>query len=316
MKITQQQLRTLIREALKESDRYRGDYERAFGSGPRSFERGQGISIGDTTGFQAASIIGSKKSPTGTKRASLGAAKIQRWISSGNTRRPMVSGVWGQYDDRNGIIPFRGVDWTVGLLFLEGARYVGSQSGINYAAGTEYAVTDPTGLKSSPYSSYVYYVNSRDFIQIDNVSVAQRSEIFNKFRNATEKEKQYYIRVFKGEEKPAGSASTSAPASEPAPSAEPTAPTKTAPASPPLARPAPAADKFASAKSKIKNLVRQPKDYAFWAGMIGKASKGKAGSDATFVKQVLGKDYGAEWTPAELTQLAQELVTMSKQPTK
>lgn len=312
MKITQRQLRTLIREALKESDRDRSDYERTFGSGRRSFERGQGISIGDTTGFQAASIIGSKKSPTGTKRASLGAAKIQRWISSGNTRRPMVSGIWGQHDDRNGIIPFKGVDWTVGLLFSEGARYVGSQSGIDYAAGFDYAVTDPTGLKSSPYSSYVYYINSRDFIQIDNISVAQRAEIFNKFRNATEKDKEYYIRVFKGEEKPAAASPEIAKPEAPPAESE----TAARPAAAPAASAPASAEKFSSAKGKIKNLVRQPKDYAFWAGMIGRASKGKAGSDATFVKQVLGKNYETEWTADELAKLAQELVTMSKQPTK
>lgn len=298
MKITASLLRSLIREALQENDKYKS----TFGGERQSFERGQGI----VTGYDAARMIGRKKSPTGTKRASLGSPKIQRWISSGNRRRPALSGIWGKYDDRNGIVPFRNVDWTVGLLFSEGARYVGSQEGIDRSAGTEYIVADPTGLKSSPYSGYVYYITPNDFIQIDNVSVAQRADVFNKFRNATADQKEYYIRVFKGEEAPAKeirkpaavSAEPAAMSSEPA--VAPTAPAQST------------AEKTAAAKRKIKSQVRQPKDYAFWAGMIGRAAKGKAGSDSTFIKQVLGKNYEAEWTPPELQDFAHELMAMSR----
>jgi hypothetical protein len=315
MHITLAELRRIIRESivlrrkkLIEAGRKEFDYRNLPGVGHRtSYERTQDLDLGQATGFEVARLIGSRQSPTGTKRASLSAAKIQHWISDGMRRRPDVSGIWGKYDDRNGIVPFKGVDWTLGLLFSEGARYVGSQSGIDTSAGFEYNITDPTGRKSSPYSGYVYYINSREFIQIDNISVAQRAEIFNKFRNATPEEKQYYIGVFKGEVAPRDSTATAsaAPAEQP-----PAAVTQVS------ATPVSAAQKFDAAKAKVKSFVRQPKDYAFWAGIFGRestaAAKGKEGQDSTFVKQVLGKEYMKEWKPDEMSQLARELMALSK----
>ena len=307
MRILVSEIRALVREVLQESDR---DYESVFKKPKKSFER-DAANSGRTVADVAARIFG-RESPTGTKRASLSGAKIQKWISSGGRRRPSLEGIWGSYDDRTGALPFKGVDWTVGLLFSEGARYVGSQSGIDLSAGYEYNITDPTGLRASPYAGYVYYINPRDFIQIDNVSINQRAEIFNKFRNATPAEREYYIDVFKNQ---ASAPAPTVPAVQVATPQAAVVP-QVSTGSTVAANVAPYADRSATAKAKIRGLVRQPKEYAFWAGMIGKASKGKAVSDATFVKQVLGKNYETEWTPAELGQFAQELMAMSKLPTK
>lgn len=317
MRITLSELRQIIRKTFAQRNNQRFlearrdfDVSRVPGVGGRqSFERGQGIDPEQSTGFDVARIIGSRKSPTGTKRASLSAGKIQRWFSDGNRRRPVVSGFWGKIDDKNGIVPFKGVDWTVGLLFSEGARYVGSQSGIDYTAATEYNVVDPTGLRASPYSGYVYYINSREFIQIDNISVQQRADIFNKFRNATPEEKQYYIDVFNGAAAPRQDVAATGPASVQAPQSAaepPAAPAASATAS---------AQKFDNAKQKVKSFIRQPADYSFWAGIFGRESnqarRGKEGPDATFVKQVLGREYMKEWTPDEMQQLALDLKALS-----
>lgn len=256
------------------------------------------------------------KSFTGTKQIQLSSPHIKKVtaVSDGNRIH------------RDWVIPYTGPDQAVAILLANSATDVGGHNPSDRELGGGiFTAKNVAGALGRLF--YVKGSSRQQYIQIVYATPEDQFTIVNELAEAQfdpdvkRKYLELAIHILT-----AGDSDTiehptalERPAAKKLPSAgspdlaRKSAAAKTSPAKTAAAVSAVADDsKVSSGFSSIKSRTRTLNDIKYYISLVARAANGKIGSDAAFLRPVLGFDFKDKWSPSELNALKDQLIAFSE----
>lgn len=308
MKITKSDLIQIIREA-------RSIFDKKGPAAKKATEPVTGLSSTemdqlekDISDYQR--IAGGKR---GTRQYS-GNPTIRRWkILSSHQGRAVKAGT------RRAIkwdIPYRGVEHAVAILFKNGVSGMQKVEPLSYRSSSRATIGMSTIWDPGMLGGAYGIQGSTDTIQFNYVSPEEQKQIFELFIDAKtdpqvkDRIERMAANIDAGSEDPGDIPLADLVRAQSASmTARPLAQKKKKAAEPP-APPSGAvnADKVSNAVTQIKRQSKSPADLRYWIGLVARAATGKIGTDAQFLRPVLGFNFKDTWNATELESLKSELL--------